>query len=83
MGKMAMLGVAVVNKDRKSGKSTLYAEYHQCDICGVEFRLYFKTDEALREALEIIKKRLGPEGREDTCYSCKNDVPADQLVLTF
>ena len=78
---MTLLGVGIIAKSNLAGNPTLYVEYHQCDRCGAEFRLYFKTAKDLGEALVEISKKVGSNGKEDLCYSCMNQVPADQMVL--
>lgn len=80
---MALLGVGITAKTDLAGKPTLYVEYHRCDKCGAEFRLYFRTEKDLREALVEIEKKLGSNGTEDLCYSCRSLVPADQMIIPF
>jgi len=80
---MSLIGVGITAKSNLPGNPTLYVEYHRCDRCGTEFRLYFKTAKELKEALDAISERLGSNGKEDLCYSCMNQVPADQMVLTL
>ena len=83
MSKMSRMGVGITAKSNLAGNPTLYVEYHQCDQCGAEFRLYFKTAKDLGEALVEIAKKMGFNGKEDLCYSCMSKVPADQMILTL
>jgi len=80
---MALLGVGITARSTLAGNPTLYVEYHQCDRCGTEFRLYFKTTKDLEEALVEISKKLGSNEKEDLCFSCMNTVPADQMIMSF
>ena len=80
---MGLLGVGITAKSNLAGKPTVYVEYHQCDRCKAEFRLYFRTTMDMKEALMEISKRLSSNGKEDLCFSCMNQVPADQMVLAF
>ncbi len=83
---MAVLGVGITVESKLAGNTTAYVEYHRCDRCGTEFRLYFKTEKDLKETLEQIRniekgREIACKGREDLCHSCMSRVPADQLVL--
>lgn len=80
---MALLGLGITAKSKLAGTPTLYVEYHRCDRCGVEFRLYFRSEKNLRDALGEISKKLGGNGKEDLCYLCMSGVPADQMVLSL
>ena len=80
---MSLLGLGITSKSNLAGNPTLYVEYHQCDRCGVEFRLYFKSAKGMEEALVEIAKKLGSNGKEDLCFTCRSSVPADQMILSF
>ncbi len=79
-----LLGTGITAKSNLPGNPILSVEYHQCDQCGVEFKLYFrhKTDELVK-ALEEISRKLGQNGHEDLCFGCQNPVPSEQLVMPF
>ena len=74
-----LLGTAIVKKD-KAG--SLYVEYHQCDKCNAEYRLYFRAEKMDEEAFQEMAKRLGNKVNEkDLCFNCQNQVIGDQVML--
>lgn len=80
VGKMSLLGIALTTKSNNEG--TVYVEYHRCDQCGHEYRVYLKSPKDVEEAFKDIAKRLGngPD-KEDLCFNCQNGVIADQPMM--
>lgn len=80
-GCMSLLGAAITKKDKK-GKGSLFVEYHECDACGAEYRLYFRSEEKVEDAFQALAKRMGNKpGQEDLCFNCQNKIIADQPRL--
>jgi len=79
-----LLGVGITGKTALPGNPVLSTEYHRCDKCGAEFKLYYRSKKDLDEAVVEIGKKLGGNGHgEDLCFNCQMPVPANQLVLPF
>jgi len=79
-----LLGTGITSKSDLPGNPILQVEYHQCDKCGVEFKLYFRhASPDMDKALEAIARKLGNNGHEDLCFGCQNPQPAEQLVMPF
>lgn len=77
---MSLLGTALTKKSKDEG--TLYVEYHQCDRCGAEYRVYLKSPKDVENAFQDIAKRLGNKaGEEDLCFNCQSLVIADQPMM--
>jgi hypothetical protein len=69
------------NTNDKSG-GTVYVEYHRCDRCGVQYKLYLKSPLGVRDAFQQIAKMLGNKNDEqDICLECQNMVSGTQVVL--
>lgn len=80
MAKVSLLGVAVTKQEKGAG--TIYVEYHQCDQCGAEYRLYLKSQHGVEEAFQEIAQRLGNKpDKADLCYNCQNQVIVDQMMM--
>lgn len=79
VGKM-LLGLAITKRDKETG--AIYVEYHCCDKCGAEYRLYLKSPTGVEEAFQQIAKRLGNKVNEtDLCFNCQNGVIQNQMML--
>ena len=78
--KMSLLGLAITKRNK--GEGTVYVEYHQCDKCGAEYRIYLKSQLGVEEAFEELAKRMGnkPEERE-LCFDCQSNVIKNQLMM--
>uniref|UniRef100_A0A6M3M1D1 Uncharacterized protein n=1 Tax=viral metagenome TaxID=1070528 RepID=A0A6M3M1D1_9ZZZZ len=77
---MSLLGLAVTKAEK--GEGTIYVEYHKCEKCGVEYRVYMRSPEDVEEAFQTIAKRLGNKKEEtDLCFNCQRGVIADQPML--
>jgi len=80
IGKMSLLGIAVTKEEKNKG--ALYVEYHECDRCGKEYRLYLRSPEAVEEVFQRLAKVLGnKKGEEDLCFNCQHGVIADQPMM--
>ena len=78
--KMSLLGLAITKSDKEEG--TLYVEYHQCEKCAAEYRIYMRSPQGVEEAFQELAKRLGNKpGAEDLCFNCQNQVIVDQMML--
>ena len=82
MREMSLLGVALTKSDKKNGDKSLYVEYHECDRCKDEYRVYLRSTQNVEEAFQELAKRLGnrPE-QPDLCFNCQNKTIADQTML--
>lgn len=77
---MSLLGLAITKKLKGTG--TIHVEYHRCDRCGAEYRLYMKSEQEVEEAFQTIARRLGNKPSEqDLCFNCQNQVIADQVMM--
>lgn len=77
---MALLGLAIVREDK--GVGTLYVEYHRCEKCGAEYRLYLRSPEVVEVAFQELAKRLGNKHDElDLCFCCQSQVIAGQVMM--
>ena len=80
--RMSLLGLAITKKEKEAG--TVYVEYHLCDKCGGEYRVYLKSPQGVEEAFQELAKRLGNKPHEqDLCFNCQNQVIGQQAVLSF
>lgn len=77
---MSLLGLGVTGKVKETG-GVYFVEYHQCDKCNTEFKIYFKSNKALQEAMPLIAQILG-NSDEDLCFTCQSEVPADQMIMS-
>ena len=74
-----LLGVAI---NLKGKEGTLYVEYHKCDECDAEYRLYFKNAGTVEEAFQAIARMLGNKPQQqDLCFNCQNHVIGEQVML--
>ncbi len=74
-----LLGTAITLKDKNG---TIYVEYHQCDKCQAEYRVYLKSSGSVEEAFQTIAKMLGNKaGETDLCFHCQNQVINTQVML--
>lgn len=80
---MSVLGVGITAKSNLAGNPTVCVEYHECNRCGAEFRIYFKTAKDLEGAVTEIARQLSSNGKEDLCHSCMSAVPADQMLMVL
>jgi hypothetical protein len=77
---MSLLGIAITKADKDDG--SVYVEYHRCDKCGAEYRVYMRSPENVEAAFQTIAKRLGNKPNElDLCFNCQRGVIADQPML--
>jgi len=77
-----LLGIALSKKAKDQGEGTVYVEYHVCDQCGGEYRLYRKSEQSVEEAFQTIAKMLGnKKDKPDLCYNCQSQVINDQMML--
>lgn len=77
---MSLLGLAITLKSKDEG--TVYVEYHKCDRCGGEYRVYLKSPRNVEDAFKDIANRMGNKpGEEDLCFNCQRGVIADQPML--
>ena len=80
MSKMSLLGIALTTKSKNEG--TVYVEYHRCDKCLAEYRVYLRSPKEVEEAFKDIAKRLGNSpDEEDLCFNCQEGVIADQPMM--
>lgn len=79
---MSLLGLAITKKDQKDKSGSVFVEFHQCDRCGAEYRVYLKSQEQVEEAFQAIAKMLGNKPDEqDLCFNCQSQVIANQTIL--
>lgn len=78
-----LLGIGITGKSDLPGNPVVSVEYHRCDRCSCEFRLYYKSKSDLTEAIEQIGKKLGNNWGEDLCFNCQMPVPVGQLAMPF
>ena len=79
---MSLLGLAIRTKDKRDPTKTLYVEYHQCDRCGAEYRVYLHSQKDVEEAYREFAKMFGNKpGEEDLCFNCQSQVIADQPMM--
>jgi len=77
---MSLLGLAITKAEK--GEGSVYVEYHRCDKCGTEYRVYMRSPQDVEEAFQTIVKRLGNKpGEMDLCFNCQRGVIADQPML--
>ncbi|MDD5510495.1 MAG: hypothetical protein PHI12_06790 [Dehalococcoidales bacterium] len=80
--RMSLLGMAITKKEKDVG--TVYVEYHLCDKCGAEYRVYMKSLCGVEDAFRELAKRLGNKPHEqDLCFNCQNNVIAPQAVMSL
>ena len=79
---MSLLGLAIRKSDKKDSGKTLYVEYHRCDRCGTEYRIYLHSPKEVEEAyLEFAKMFGNKPGEDDLCFNCQSQVIADQPMM--
>ena len=82
MREMSLLGIAIRKQEQKVPGETLYVEYHQCDRCGAEYRVYFHSQKEIEEAYQAFAKMFGNKvDEEDLCYNCQSKVIFDQPMM--
>ena len=82
MQKMSLLGLAITKRDKKDPDKMIYVEYHQCDKCGAEYRVYLHSSKEVEGAYQLLAKMFGNKpGEEDLCYNCQSQVIADQSMM--
>jgi RecB family endonuclease NucS len=80
--RMSLLGLAITKEERKTG--TVYVEYHRCDKCGSEYRVYMKSSQGVEDAFQQLARMFGNKPHEqDICFDCQNNVIAPQSVLSI
>ena len=81
-GEMSLLGIAIRKEDKKDLRKNLYVEYHRCDRCGAEYRVYLHSQKEVEEADQAFAKMFGNKPEEqDLCYNCQSQVIFDQPML--
>lgn len=78
-----LLGVGVTSKSDLLGNPVITVEYHRCDRCDREFKVYFKNKKDLSEALSELAKKLIENGKEDLCLNCLYPVEAEQMAMAL
>ena len=79
---MSLLGLAIRKADKKDPDKTLYVEYHRCDRCGAEYRVYLHSQKEVEEAYREFSKMFGNKpGEDDLCFNCQSQVIADQPMM--
>lgn len=74
-----LLGTAITLKNKNE---TVYVEYHRCDKCGAQYKLYLKSVGSVEDAFQAIAKMLGNKPDEqDLCFECQNEVIGTQVML--
>jgi len=82
METMSLLGLAINKQNKKDPGKTRYVEYHRCDRCGAEYRIYLHSPKDVEEAFQDFAKMFGNKvGEEDLCYNCQSQVIADQPMM--
>ena len=82
MQEMSLLGLAITKRDKKDPDKTIYVEYHQCDKCGAEYRVYLHSSNEVEKVYQQLAKMFGNKpGEEDLCYNCQSQVIADQPMM--
>ncbi len=78
--KMSLLGLAITIKGK--GEGSVYVEYHRCEKCGAEYRVYMRSPQSVEGAFQELARRMGNRPEEqDLCFSCQSGVIVDQMVL--
>lgn len=79
---MSLLGMAISKRDKKDADRTVYVEYHRCDRCGSEYRVYLHSPQEVEEAFQVLAKMMGNKpGEQDLCFNCQSQVIADQAMM--
>ena len=79
---MSLLGLAISKKDKRDPSKVLYVEYHLCDKCGAEYRVYLHSQKEVEGAYREFAKMFGNKpGEDDLCFNCQSQVIADQPML--
>lgn len=79
---MSLLGIAIRKKDKKDPGNTLYVEYHRCDRCRAEYRVYLHSQKEVEEAYQAFAKMFGNKAEEeDLCFNCQSQVIFDQPMM--
>lgn len=79
---MSLLGIAIRKEDKKNPTKTLYVEYHSCDRCGVEYRVYLHSQKEVEESYQAFARMFGNKvEEEDLCFNCQSQVFFDQLKM--
>ena len=76
---MSLLGIALRKEDKKDPRKNIYVEYHRCDRCGAEYRVYLHSQKEVEEAYQAFAKMFGNKAEdEDLCWNCQNNAIFDQ-----
>jgi len=79
---MSILGIAIRKQDKKDPRNSIYVEYHRCDRCGAEYRVYLRSQKEVEEAYQAFAKMFGNGAEEeDLCYNCQSLVIFDQPMM--
>ncbi len=78
-----IMGIGITGKSDLPGNPVITVEYHQCDKCDIEFKLYYRHKTDMEEALVEVARKMANNGKEDLCFNCSNPTPAEQLIMPF
>lgn len=79
---MSILGIAIRKEDKKDPRQTIYVEYHRCDQCGAEYRVYLHSQKEVEEAYQAFAKMFGNKNDEpDLCFNCQSQRIFDQPMM--
>ena len=79
---MSLLGLAIRKADKNDPGKTLYVEYHQCDRCGAEYRVYLHSSKEVEEAFQDLARMMGNKpGEQDLCFNCQSQVITNQSLM--
>ena len=79
---MSLLGLAIRKADKRDPSKILYVEYHQCDRCGAEYRVYLHSQKEVEGVYREFAKMFGNKpGEDDLCFNCQSQVIADQPMM--
>ena len=79
---MSLLGIAIRKQEKKDPRATIYVEYHRCDRCDAEYRVYLHSQKEVEDAYQAFAKMFGNKAdEEDLCYNCQSQVVFDQSMM--
>ncbi len=82
---MSLLGLTI---SKGKDKPCYYVEYHQCDRCGVEYRVYVQSENNLEKTLAHLRnielgRAIVSREKDDLCFHCQSHVIATQSILSL
>ena len=76
-----LLGVALT-KQVKGKEGSLFVEWHKCDKCGAEYRVYLNSVAAVEEAFQQFAKMFKNRAEHtDLCQECQTGVISSQPMM--